>query len=68
MDTKQLAAKAANAISDLVLEDEYTVDIDQVVGGLDDDGKFTMEKLLTINTKLVYEVTVTAKVVNLDDE
>lgn len=68
MDTKQLAAKAANAISDLVLEDEYTVDIDQVVGGLDDDGKFTMEKLLTINTKLVYTVTVTAKVVNLDDE
>lgn len=68
MDTKQLAAQAANAISDLVLEDEYTVDIDQVVGGLDDDGKFTMEKLLTINTKLVYEVTVTAKVVNLDDE
>lgn len=68
MDTKQLAAQAANAISDLVLEDEYTVDIDQVVGGLDDDGKFTMEKLLTINTKLVYTVTVTAKVVNLDDE
>jgi len=68
MDTKQLAAKAANAISDLVLEDEYTVDIDQVVGGLDDDGKFTMEKLLTVNTKLVYTVTVTAKVVNLDDE
>jgi len=68
MDTKQLAAKAANAISDLVLEDEYTVDIDQVVGGLDDDGKFTMEKLLTVNTKLVYEVTVIAKVVNLDDE
>lgn len=68
MDTKQFAAKAANAISDLVLEDEYTVDIDQVVGGPGDDGKFTMEKLLTINTKLVYTVTVTAKVVNLDDE
>lgn len=67
MDTKQLAAKAANAISDLVLEDDYTVDIDQVCGE-GADGKFTMEKLLTINTKLVYEVTVTARVVNLDDE
>lgn len=68
MDTKQLAAKAANAISDLVLEDEDIVDIYQVVGGPGDDGKFTMEKFLSVNTKLVYTVTVTAKVVNLDDE
>lgn len=68
MDTKQLAAKAANAISDLVLEDDFTVDIEAVVGGPGDDGKFTMEKFLSVNTKLVYEVTVTAKVVNLDDE
>lgn len=67
MDTKQLAASAANAISNLVLEDDYTVDIDQVCGeGI--DGKFTMVKALAVNTRLVYTVTVTARIVNLDDE